>query len=64
MLTAQAYNEGMKKKLSKELSAYFSELAAKAAKARAQKLTPEERRRIASNAAKARWAKRRKKEKP
>jgi hypothetical protein len=43
-----------------KLKAYFSKLGKKSAKARLQKITPQERKRIASNAAKARWAKRKK----
>ncbi len=41
----------------KKLSAYFSRMAKKAVKARMEKISPAERKRIASNAAKARWAK-------
>jgi len=40
-----------------KLKAYFSKLGKKSAKARMRKLTPEERSRIASTAAKARWQK-------
>jgi len=36
---------------------YFSSLGKKSGKARIKKITPEERSRIASEAAKARWAK-------
>jgi flagellar motor switch protein FliG len=42
----------------KKLSAYFSTLGKKSAKARMKKLTPKERSRIASQAAKARWSQR------
>ena len=38
-------------------SGFFSELGRKSAKARMKKIPPEERKRIASEAAKARWAK-------
>jgi hypothetical protein len=47
----------------KKLSAYFSKLGRKSAKARMKKITPEERTRIASEAAKARWSQRDKGEK-
>jgi len=40
-----------------KLKKYFSKLGKKSAKARLTKITPEERSRIASNAAKARWQK-------
>jgi hypothetical protein len=42
----------------KKLSAYFSKIGKKAAKARMKKISPAERKRIATAAAKARWAKR------
>jgi hypothetical protein len=45
-------------KSSKELQAYFKMLGRKSAKARMTKISPGERKRIASAAAKARWAKR------
>jgi hypothetical protein len=41
----------------KELSEYFKKLGRKGAKTRMQKVSPEERKRIASQAANARWAK-------
>ena len=41
----------------KKLSDYFSRMAKKAARARLEKIPPAERKRIASQAAKARWAK-------
>jgi hypothetical protein len=41
----------------KKLSAYFSRMSKKAAKARMEKIAPAERKRIATKAAKARWAK-------
>jgi hypothetical protein len=41
----------------KMLSNYFAALGRKSAKARMDNLSPEERRKIARNAAKARWAK-------
>ena len=41
----------------KKLSRYFSRLGKKSAKARMEKISPEERKRIAVNAAKARWSK-------
>jgi len=44
----------------KKLSAYFSRMGKKAAKARMEKVSPAERKAIASKAAKARWAKPRK----
>jgi hypothetical protein len=44
----------------KELSEYFRKLGRKGAKARLQKVSPEERQRIASEAAKARWSQRKK----
>jgi hypothetical protein len=47
---------GMKDK--KIISDYFSRMGKKSAKARMQKITPTERKRIATAAAKARWAKR------
>jgi hypothetical protein len=40
------------------LSEYFAAMGKKGSRARAKKLTAEERKQIASNAAKARWAKR------
>jgi hypothetical protein len=40
-----------------KLKAYFSKLGKKSARARMKKITPEERTQIASNAAKARWQK-------
>jgi len=40
----------------KQLSAYFSRLGKKSVKARMEKLSPAERKRIASEAAKARWS--------
>jgi hypothetical protein len=42
----------------KKLSAYFSRMGRKSVKARMKKISPEERSRIASQAAKARWSKR------
>jgi hypothetical protein len=42
----------------KKLTAYFSKLGLKSAKARMKKLTAEQRSGIASKAAKARWGKR------
>jgi hypothetical protein len=44
--------------MKKEVRAYFSRLGKKSGKARMQKLTPEERSRLARLAAKARWAQR------
>jgi hypothetical protein len=44
----------------KLLSAYFSRMGKKSAKARMTKISPAQRKRIASHAAKARWGKRRK----
>jgi len=44
-----------------KLKAYFSKLGKKSAKARMKKISPEERSRIASEAAKAKWARRKKK---
>ena len=41
----------------KKLSEYFASMGRKSAKARMRKISPAERKRIASNAAKARWAK-------
>jgi hypothetical protein len=41
--------------MDKKLSAYFSRLGKKSAKARMKKITPAERTRIARAAAKARW---------
>jgi hypothetical protein len=46
--------------IDKKLSAYFSRMGKKSAKARMKKLKPAERKRIASHAAKARWGKRKK----
>jgi hypothetical protein len=46
--------------MDKKLSAYFSRMSKKAAKARMEKISPAERKRIAIKAAKARWAKPRK----
>jgi hypothetical protein len=43
--------------IDKKLSKYFSALGRKSAKARLKKLSAKERREIARNAAKARWAK-------
>jgi hypothetical protein len=43
--------------IDKKLSAYFAQMGRKSAKARMKSLSPEERRKIARNAAKARWAK-------
>lgn len=40
-----------------KVKAYFSKLGRKSAKARMKKITPEERKRIASEAAQARWSK-------
>jgi hypothetical protein len=47
--------------LDPKLKAYFSKLGRKAVKARMKKLTPAQRSRIASQAAKARWSKQQKK---
>jgi hypothetical protein len=44
----------------KKLSAYFRRMSKKAAQARMEKIPPDQRKAIASNAAKARWAKPRK----
>jgi hypothetical protein len=41
----------------KKLSEYFSRMGKKAAKARLEKISPAERKRIAQHAAKARWSK-------
>ena len=41
----------------KKLHDYFSRMSLKAAKARMEKIPPEERKRIALEAAKARWSK-------
>jgi hypothetical protein len=41
--------------MDRKLSAYFSKIGKKAAKARMKKMTPAARRRIAKAAAKARW---------
>jgi len=40
-----------------KLKEYFSKMGRKSAKARMKKITPKERARIASEAAKARWSK-------
>jgi hypothetical protein len=45
----------------KKLSEYFSKLGRKSAKARMKKISAKQRSEIASNAAKARWAKRKRK---
>lgn len=42
------------------MKAYFSKLGKKSAKARKKKISAEERSRIAANAAKARWSKKKK----
>jgi hypothetical protein len=42
----------------KKLAAYFSRMGKKSAKARMEKISPQERSRIASQAAKARWSRR------
>jgi hypothetical protein len=42
----------------KKLSAYFSRMGKKSAEARMKKITPTERKRIATLAANARWSKR------
>ena len=42
--------------MDKKLREYFSKLGKKSAKARMQKITPAERRRIARAAAKVRWS--------
>jgi hypothetical protein len=47
----------------KTLQAYFSRMGKKSAKARMKKITPAERSRIATRAAKARWSRRDKGEK-
>jgi hypothetical protein len=44
----------------KELSEYFRKLGRKGAKTRMRKVSPEERKRIAREAAKARWSQRKK----
>jgi hypothetical protein len=44
----------------KVLSAYFSRMGKKSAKARMKKIKPAERKRIARKAARARWKKRKK----
>jgi hypothetical protein len=44
--------------IDKKLSAYFSKIGKKAAKARMKKITPAERTRIAREAATARWSRR------
>jgi hypothetical protein len=41
----------------KKLSEYFSKMGKKSAKARMKKISPEERKRIASEAAQVRWGK-------
>jgi hypothetical protein len=46
------------KKPSAELREYFAAMGKKGSRARAKKLTSDERKQIASTAAKARWAKR------
>ena len=46
--------------MDKKVREYFSKLGKKAAKARMHKISPEERKRLASEAAKARWAQGRK----
>jgi hypothetical protein len=46
------------KKPSPEVREYFAAMGRKGSRARAKKLTPEERKQIAITAAKARWAKR------
>jgi hypothetical protein len=43
--------------IDKKLSAYFAQMGRKSVKARMKSLSPEERRKIARNAATARWAK-------
>jgi hypothetical protein len=43
--------------MDQKVRAYFSKLGRKSAKARMTKISPKERARIASEAAKARWAK-------
>jgi hypothetical protein len=47
----------------KKIAAYFSRMGKKSAKARMEKIAPSERKRIASEAAKARWSRRDKEEK-
>jgi hypothetical protein len=42
----------------KKLSEYFSKMGRKSVKARMEQISPEERKRIASKAAKARWDRR------
>jgi hypothetical protein len=42
--------------MDKKLKQYFSKLGKKSVKARMQSLTPEQRKKIAKDAAKARWA--------
>jgi hypothetical protein len=46
-----------------QLSEYFSKLGRKSAKARMKKISAKRRREIASNAAKARWKKKKRKKK-
>jgi hypothetical protein len=50
----------MKLVIDNKLSEYFSAMGRKSAKARMKKLSAKRRREIASNAAKSRWSKRRK----
>jgi hypothetical protein len=50
-------------KFDKQLSKYFSGLGRKSAKARMKKISAKQRSEIASNAAKARWAKKKRKKK-
>ena len=47
----------------KRLSAYFADLGRKSVKARMKTLSPKRREQIAKNAAKARWAKKKRKKK-
>jgi len=47
--------------MDKKLKTYFSRLGKKSAKARMQKISADERSRIASEAARARWAQEKKK---
>jgi hypothetical protein len=49
--------------IDKKLSEYFSALGRKSAKAKMKLLSPKKRREIARNAAKARWAKTKKRKK-
>jgi hypothetical protein len=53
----------MSRVIDKKLSEYFSGLARKSLRARMRNLSAKERQEIARNAAKARWAKRRKRKK-